>query len=92
MTLTLQQFRNAGWQSLLDLSDWWILVTDTETCAPLFDIKRGSLFVFGNVTLPRLGFGEFKTTPLEDKLDFLARGVCVLTVEDEDTFLVRLAE
>jgi len=90
--LTLQQFRNTGWETLLDIADWWTLVIDTKTSAPLFEIKRGSLLIFENTTLPRLGLGEFVEMALVDKLGLLARGLAVLTVENEDMFLVRMVE
>jgi len=76
---------------VLDLTDWWVQVTD-DSGASRFEIKRGSLFVFENETLPRTGWEKFKNKALADKLNFLACGVVVLTVENEDMFLVRLPD
>ena len=90
--LTLQAFKDTTWQALLDLTDWWVLVVSTETDKPLFEVKRGSLFVFENKSLPRMGLSAFKERTIEDRLEWLARGVGVLTVKDEDMFLVRVAD
>jgi len=89
IVLTLQEFSASCWHFLIDLADWWVQVIDTQNL-PLFEVKRGSLFIFENETLPRLGWNKFKAKALDDKLNFLARGVVVLTVENEDMFLVRL--
>ena len=77
---------------MLDLADRWILVVDTRDATPLFEIQRGSLFVFENESLQRAGWDEFKKKPLADKLAWLADGIGVLRVEDEDMFLVRVAD
>jgi len=89
--LTYSQFCALPAETLLDLAEQWIRISDKDS-KPLFEVKRGSLFIFGNQNLPRMAWGKFRGMPIDDKLLFLASGVCVLTCENEDAFLVRLAE
>jgi len=91
MLLTHKQFRAIPSEGLEDLAAWWVRITNDDG-VPLFEVKRGSLFIFENENLPRVTWQAFSNMSMDAKRLFLASGVCVLTCENEDTFLVRLAE
>lgn len=86
--ITLAEFNDINVVALLDRTDRWLRVVGKRSAIP-FEIKRGSCFVFENDTLPRMAFTEFRDAGARV---LPSRGVTVLTVDFEDTFLVRLAE
>jgi hypothetical protein len=91
-SITLKTFKERSaylWE--FDADDW-ILVTDTNGL-PLWEFKRGSLFVFENEKMPRLEWTKFRRGLVGDNLTQLREyPVVVLTVRGADTFLVRLPQ
>ena len=91
--LTLLEFSRICWHWPADLADWWVQVAGAQSATPLFEFRRGSLFIFENKTLPRMDWKKFVLMSLDRKLEFLAMSpVCVLTIETYDMFLVRLPQ